>query len=72
MPHLSEAGQSGLPWHVLPTVLGVTIPDDPASAGTLSTGGAGAGEVAFPTQAMGLSFFVLLYVRIDGNQIVPM
>ena len=55
--HLSEAGQSGLPWGVLPAVLGGVILDDPASAGTLSTGGTGVGKVVFPTLAMGLSIF---------------
>ena len=57
---------------MLPAVLGVTIPDNPASAGTLSTGGAGVSEVVFLTPAMGLFPFALLYVRIDGKQIVPM
>ena len=54
--HLSEADWSGLPWGVLPTVLGVTFPYDPASAGALSTGGAGVGEVVFPSLAMGCLF----------------
>ena len=57
---------------MLPVVLGVTIPDDPTSAGALSTGGAGVREVVFPTPATGLSVFALLHVRIDGKQIVPM
>ena len=46
VPHLWGAGWSGLSWGVLPAVLGVTIPDGPASAGSLSTGGTGV-EVLF-------------------------
>ena len=56
MPCLSVAGQSGIPWGVLPAVLGTIIPDDPASAGALSTSGSGVGEVVFPTLAMSYPF----------------
>ena len=68
MSHLSEAGQSRLPWDVLPSALGVTIPDDPASAGTLSTGGAGVSEVVFPTPAMGLSVLSCTMLGLMGSR----
>ena len=54
---LSGTGQSGLPWGVLPAVLGAIIPDDPASAGTLSTDGTGVGELLFPLIPLVYPFF---------------
>ena len=68
VPCLSEAGQSGLLWGVPPAVLGVTIPDDPASAGTLSTDGAGVREVVFPTLAMGLSISPCSMLELMGSR----
>ena len=44
-------------------MLDVTIPDDPASTGTLSTDGAGVREMLFPTPAIGFIHFTLLYVN---------
>ena len=68
VPCLSGAGQSGLPWGVLPTVLGVIILDDPTSAGALSADGAGVGEVAFPTPAMGLSISPCSMLELMGSR----
>ena len=65
---ISEAGQSGLPWGVLPSVLGVIIPDNPASADTLSTGGTGVGEVIFLTLAMGLSILLYSMLELMGSK----
>ena len=71
VPCLSDEGQSRLFWGVLPAALGVTNPDNPASAGTPSKGGAGVSEVVFPTPAMELSVSPCT-VRIHGKQIVSM
>ena len=70
--HLSGAGWSRVPWGVLPAACGVTIPDGPASADLLSTGGAGVEVSLFSTPAMGCILLILPYVGVDGKQIVPM
>ena len=62
---LSAAGQSRLPWGVPPAALGVTISDNPASAGALSTG---VGEAVFPTPAMGLSFLSCSMLGLMGSR----
>ena len=68
VPHLSGAGQSRLPWGVLPAAFGVTIPDDPVSAGALSTDGTGVREVVFSTPAMGLSFSSCSMLGLMGSR----
>ena len=68
VPSLSGAGQLGLPWGVLPTVLGGVIPDDPASAGALSTGGAGVREVVFQTPVMSLSIWPSSMLELMGSR----
>ena len=68
VPHQNGAGQSGLPWGVLPAGLGVIIPDDPASAGTLSTDGTGVREVVFLTPAMGLSISPYSMLELMGSR----
>ena len=72
LPHLSGAGWSRLPSGGLPAVLGVTIPDGPASAGSLSTGGDGVKVLLFSTPAISASFLILPFVGVDGKQTVPM
>ena len=67
MSHLSGAGQSGLPWGVLPAMLDVTILDHPASAAALSTGGAGIGEMSFLTPTMGLSISPCSMLELMGS-----
>ena len=52
-------------------MLDVTIPDGPAPAGTLSIDGTGVGDVV-SNSCHGFIHFALLYVRVDGKQIVPM
>ena len=53
--HLSGAGWSRLLWGVLPAALGMTVPDGPASADSLSTGGTGVDVLLFSTPAKGSS-----------------
>ena len=52
---------------MLPAVLGVIIPEDPVSVGTLSTDGAGVGEVVFPTPVMGLSILPCSKLELMGS-----
>ena len=68
VPHLSGAGWSSLPWGVLPAVLGLTIPDSPASAGSLSTGGAGVEALLFSTLATGASFSPCPMLELMGSK----
>ena len=68
VPCLSGAGQSRLPWGVLPAALGVTVPDDPASADALLTGGAGVSKVVFLTLATGLSFSSCSMLGLMGSR----
>ena len=68
VPHLSGVAQCGLPWGVLSTMLGVTIPDDPAFPSALSTGGAGVTGVVFSTLAMGLSILSCSRLELMGSR----
>ena len=68
VPCLSRAGQSGLPWGVLPAVLDVTFPDGLAPAGTSSTDGAGVREMWFPTPAMGSSHLPCPMLELMGSK----
>ena len=66
--HLSGAGQSRLPWGVLPAMLDVTIPDGSAPVGTLSTDGTGVREMLFPTPATGSSISLCSMLELMGSR----
>ena len=68
VPHLSEAGWSGPPWDVLPTVSDVAIADSSTSGGSLSTGGAGAEVLVCSTPAMGASLSFCSKLELIGNK----
>ena len=66
--HLSGAGQSGLPWDVLPAVFDVTIPDGSVSAGSLFTGGTEFELFVCSTPATGASFSFSSRLELMGNK----
>ena len=55
VPHLNRSGWSWLPWDMLSVVSDVAIPDGTELAGSLSTGGLGAGILLCSTPATGMS-----------------
>ena len=68
MPCQRGGGRSGLFSGVLPAELEVTIPDSSASTGASLTGGAGVGEVSFPTPATGLSISLCSRLGLIGSK----
>ena len=68
---LSEAGCSGLPWGVLPAVLGVTIPRQSHISRHTIHRWHWSWRGGIPNSSHGFIHLTLLYIRIDGKQGSP-